>query len=59
MTEEQIRAAWVGEPPQHNAPIRLAECDPSWPELFRRERTRSVVNGPTPLDVLISEPRWK
>ena len=40
MTEEQIRATWVGEPPMHNAPVELAEYDPSWPELFRREEER-------------------
>lgn len=40
MTEEQIRAAWVGEPPVHDAPVELAEYDPSWPELFRREEER-------------------
>lgn len=40
MTEEQIRAAWVGEPPAHDAPIELAEYDPRWPELFRREEKR-------------------
>jgi GrpB-like predicted nucleotidyltransferase (UPF0157 family) len=40
MTEEQIRATWVGEPPVHDAPIELAEYDPGWPELFRREEGR-------------------
>jgi GrpB-like predicted nucleotidyltransferase (UPF0157 family) len=40
MTEEQIRATWVGEPPVHDAPIELAEYDPRWPELFRREEER-------------------
>jgi GrpB-like predicted nucleotidyltransferase (UPF0157 family) len=40
LTEEQIRAAWVGNPPVHDAPIELAEYDPSWPELFRREAER-------------------
>ena len=40
MTEEQIRATSVGEPPVHNAPIQLAEYDPNWPELFRREEER-------------------
>jgi GrpB-like predicted nucleotidyltransferase (UPF0157 family) len=40
LTEEQIQAAWVGEPTVHDAPIELAEYDPSWPELFRREEER-------------------
>jgi GrpB-like predicted nucleotidyltransferase (UPF0157 family) len=40
MREDEIRAAWVGEPPVHDAPIELAEYDPRWPELFRREEER-------------------
>jgi GrpB-like predicted nucleotidyltransferase (UPF0157 family) len=40
MTEEQMRATVVGELHVHNAPIELAEYDPSWPELFRREEKR-------------------
>jgi GrpB-like predicted nucleotidyltransferase (UPF0157 family) len=41
MTEEQIRAAHVaGEPRIHDAPIHLAEYDPTWPDLFRREEQR-------------------
>lgn len=37
MTEEQIRAATVGEPRVHGAPIELVDYDPAWPELFARE----------------------
>jgi GrpB-like predicted nucleotidyltransferase (UPF0157 family) len=40
LTEEQIQAAWVGEPPVHDARIELADYDPSWPELFLREEER-------------------
>jgi GrpB-like predicted nucleotidyltransferase (UPF0157 family) len=40
LTEEQIRAAWVVEPPIHDAPIHLAEYDPAWPALFEREKER-------------------
>jgi GrpB-like predicted nucleotidyltransferase (UPF0157 family) len=40
MTEEQIRAAVIGEMPMHDGPIELAEYDPRWPELFRREEER-------------------
>jgi len=40
LTEEQIRAAWVVEPPVHDAAIHLAEYDPEWPALFRREEER-------------------
>jgi GrpB-like predicted nucleotidyltransferase (UPF0157 family) len=40
MTEEQMQATVVGELHVHNAPIELAEYDPSWPELFRHEEER-------------------
>jgi GrpB-like predicted nucleotidyltransferase (UPF0157 family) len=40
MTEEQIRAAVVGELKPLDAPIELADYDPAWPELFRREEAR-------------------
>src|SRR5207253_8971761 len=40
LTEEQIRAAYVGEPPVHDAPIHLAEYDSAWPALFQREERR-------------------
>lgn len=40
LTEDQIRAAWVGEAPVHDAPIALAEYDPAWPGLFAREAER-------------------
>jgi GrpB-like predicted nucleotidyltransferase (UPF0157 family) len=37
MTEEQIRAATVGEPRVHDSPIELVEYDTAWPELFARD----------------------
>ena len=40
MTEEQIRAATVGEPQEHAGPIELADYDPAWPGLFAREARR-------------------
>jgi GrpB-like predicted nucleotidyltransferase (UPF0157 family) len=40
MTEEQIRAAHVGEPTPHSGSIYLAEYDPKWPRLFEREAAR-------------------
>ena len=40
MTEEQIRAATVGEPQEHAGPIELADYDPAWPGLFSREARR-------------------
>jgi GrpB-like predicted nucleotidyltransferase (UPF0157 family) len=39
-TEERLRAATVGEPPVHGGPIELADPDPEWPALFRREAQR-------------------
>jgi GrpB-like predicted nucleotidyltransferase (UPF0157 family) len=40
MTDEQIRAAVVGELREHDAPVTLAEYDLRWPELFAREEAR-------------------
>ena len=42
-TDEQLVAITVGERLPHNAPITLAEYDPSWPALFERERDRIVT----------------
>lgn len=39
-TEEEIRAATVGEPKPLTGPIVLAEYDPGWPQLFEREAER-------------------
>lgn len=40
MSEQEIRAAWVTEPPRLDGPITLADYDPAWPELFEREARR-------------------
>lgn len=40
MSDEQIRAATVGELTPHAAPILLAEYDPEWPRLYVREEER-------------------
>ena len=40
MDDERIHAFTIGEPEQLNAPIQLAEYDPSWPALFEREELR-------------------
>src|SRR4051794_9746210 len=40
MSDEDIRAATVGEPTLHAAPVRLEEYDPAWPRLFEREAAR-------------------
>ena len=43
--EEQLRKATVGELKPFNGRIRLADYDPTWPDLFEREaaRIRSVL----------------
>jgi GrpB-like predicted nucleotidyltransferase (UPF0157 family) len=45
MTEEELRAAWVREPPRLTGRVRLVDYDPGWPRLFRREaeRIRAVL----------------
>ena len=40
LTEEQIRAATIGELAPYAAPILLAEYDPDWPRLFELEAER-------------------
>jgi GrpB-like predicted nucleotidyltransferase (UPF0157 family) len=39
-TEEQLRAAHVGEPTRLDGPIALVDYDPAWPRLFAREAAR-------------------
>ena len=45
MTEDEIRAAWVTEPPRLVGRIKVADYDPAWPRLFQREaeRIRAVL----------------
>jgi GrpB-like predicted nucleotidyltransferase (UPF0157 family) len=40
MSDEQIRAATVGEPVLLSGPIVLADYDPRWPQQFAREAAR-------------------
>jgi GrpB-like predicted nucleotidyltransferase (UPF0157 family) len=40
MTEEQLRAAHIGEPTRLAGPVEIAEYDPVWAELFSREEKR-------------------
>ncbi|MTD59261.1 GrpB family protein [Amycolatopsis pithecellobii] len=44
-SDEEIRAAFVAEPPVLNGTITLADYDPGWPRLYEREaaRIRSVL----------------
>ena len=44
-TEEDLRAAWVVEPPKLTGRIQLVDSDPEWPRLFQREadRIRAVL----------------
>src|SRR5258706_4364120 len=39
-SEEELRAAWIGGPELHNAPITLVDYDPAWPDLFELEDRR-------------------
>jgi GrpB-like predicted nucleotidyltransferase (UPF0157 family) len=43
MSEEQIRAATVGEPARLSGPIALADYDSRWPQLFIHEAARIEV----------------
>jgi GrpB-like predicted nucleotidyltransferase (UPF0157 family) len=45
MTEEDLRAAWVMEPPKLAGKVQVVDYDPAWPGLFRREaeRIRAVL----------------
>ena len=38
--DDEIRAAYVDDPPRHDGPIALAEYDPAWPARFEREAAR-------------------
>jgi GrpB-like predicted nucleotidyltransferase (UPF0157 family) len=40
MTEEQLRAATIGEPTRLSGPVKVADYDPGWPRLFAREADR-------------------
>ena len=40
MTEADLRAAWVVEPPKLTAKLQVVDYDPEWPGLFRREADR-------------------
>jgi GrpB-like predicted nucleotidyltransferase (UPF0157 family) len=52
LSDEETRAAVVGELVEHNATIHLAEYDPEWPRLFEREaeRIRGAL-GPKALEI--------
>jgi GrpB-like predicted nucleotidyltransferase (UPF0157 family) len=45
MTEEDLRAAWVMEPPKLAGKVQVVDYDPAWPGLFQREaeRIRAVL----------------
>ena len=40
MTDEQLRAATVGEPTRLTGPVELVDYDPAWPRLFAQEADR-------------------
>jgi GrpB-like predicted nucleotidyltransferase (UPF0157 family) len=45
MTEQDLRAAWVVEPPKLAGKVQVVDDDPEWPRLFQREadRIRAVL----------------
>jgi GrpB-like predicted nucleotidyltransferase (UPF0157 family) len=52
LTDEEIRAAVVGELVEHNATIHLVEYDSEWPRLYEREAARiRAALGPNALQV--------
>jgi GrpB protein len=52
LTDDEIRAATVGDLTEHNATIELAEYDGEWPRLFEREATRiRAALGPKAIQV--------
>ncbi|WP_072482358.1 GrpB family protein [Amycolatopsis australiensis] len=40
LSDEAIQRIWVGEAPEHNSTVTLADYDPEWPKLFEREAAR-------------------
>lgn len=51
-TDEQLRDVTIGELPEHNAAIELAEYDPEWPRLYAREGARiRAALGPRALRI--------
>ena len=52
LSDEEIRAAVIGDLAEHNATIHLAEYDPQWPRLYEREAARiGAALGPEALQV--------
>jgi GrpB-like predicted nucleotidyltransferase (UPF0157 family) len=52
LTDEEIRAATIGDLREHNATIDLAEYDPEWPRLYERESERiGAALGPRALRI--------
>ena len=52
LSDEEIRAAVVGDLSEHNTTIHLAAYDPAWPQLFEREAARiRAALGPKALQV--------
>jgi GrpB-like predicted nucleotidyltransferase (UPF0157 family) len=43
MNEEELRAAWVTEPPKLTGKLQVVDWDPAWPGLFRRDAERIRV----------------
>ena len=45
--EEEVRQAWISEPPKLDGRVQLADYDPGWPGQYEREaaRIRSALGG--------------
>jgi GrpB-like predicted nucleotidyltransferase (UPF0157 family) len=67
-TEEEMRAATIGELEELGGPVELAEYDPEWPQLYEREaaRIREALGeralvlehvGSTAIPGLVAKPR--
>ena len=39
-SDEYIYSVTIGERKPHRAPVELAEYDPEWPEVYRREEEK-------------------
>lgn len=51
-SDEEMRAARIGDPPRLDGPVLLVEYDPEWPRLFEREAARiRAALGDTALQI--------
>lgn len=53
LSDDELQGAWVGEAPELNSTVTLADYDPEWPRLFEREAER--IRGALGERVLVLE----